>query len=72
MESTCHALLRTAGAGLLSAARAADTVRPDVSADDLLDVVNAVSLLKQDDGPAASHLLVVVLDSIAPAAPAAR
>ena len=63
--STCYALLRTAAATLLSAASAAGAVRADISADDLLDVVNAVSLTRQDDGPAARHLLALILDGIA-------
>ncbi|SDQ62977.1 TetR/AcrR family transcriptional regulator [Quadrisphaera sp. DSM 44207] len=63
---TCHAMVSDAGGQLLEAARAAGAVRPDVSLDDLLALVNAISLVAErsaDEG-AAVRLLDVAIDGM--------
>ena len=69
-QSACYAALRAAGAVLLSSATAAGGTRPGVTVDDLLDLVNAVSLVKEGDGPAASHLFTLVQHGITARPPA--
>jgi hypothetical protein len=51
---TCHAMIVAAGDGLLSAARQANAVRPDVAVVDLLKLASAISLAtEQEPGGAA-------------------
>jgi AcrR family transcriptional regulator len=64
--------LRSDGAAIVRRAQAAGVVRPDVDADDVLRLVNAIALATEEapDGPAlASRLLGVVLDGLRPRPP---
>ncbi|MBF6066109.1 TetR/AcrR family transcriptional regulator [Nocardia terpenica] len=66
-ETTCYTMIRTAGSTLLHAAVAADAVRPEVSIDDLLTLVNAISLATEHipgNAAEADRLLLLVIDGI--------
>ncbi|GIF20082.1 AcrR family transcriptional regulator [Actinoplanes tereljensis] len=65
-SSTCEFMLRDAGGALLRRAQEAGTVRPEVTMDDLLTMVNAVSLATED-GPHAERLVTLAIDGIHPA-----
>lgn len=71
----CYAMIADAGAELLRRAREADAVRPGVSIDDLLALVNAISLAAEH-GPGgaaeADRLLALAIDGIRPHAHASE
>jgi AcrR family transcriptional regulator len=72
---TCYAMLSHAGNELLRRAVDAGTVRPRVSIDDLLALVNAISLATEHapGGTAeADRLLILAIDGIRPSAPSNR
>ena len=72
-SDTCHAMLSDAGGELLHRAQEAGTVRPEVSIVDLLTLVNAISLVTEQDagGTAeANRLLTFAIDGIS--SPASR
>ncbi|MFD9701165.1 TetR/AcrR family transcriptional regulator [Lentzea sp. NPDC059081] len=64
--SGCEVMLRDAGNDLMRLARQAGAVRDGVDIDDLLVLVNAVSLATRDAGDAA-RLAVLALEGIRPA-----
>lgn len=67
--TTCHAVLSAAGSELLHQAREAGAIRPEVSIVDLLTLVNAISLVTEQDpeGTAeADRLLTLAIDGIRP------
>jgi AcrR family transcriptional regulator len=59
----CEVMLRDAGAGLLRRAQESGAVRPEVAIDDLLMLVNAVSLVTED-GAAAARFITLAIDGI--------
>jgi hypothetical protein len=68
-HNVCAAMLADAGGPLLERAREVHAVRPSVSIDDLLTLVNAISLATEQGGggrPEAARLLALVLDGITP------
>ncbi|GAA0838092.1 hypothetical protein ACFQVD_09100 [Streptosporangium amethystogenes subsp. fukuiense] len=72
---SCHTMITNAGADLLARARHANAVRSDVSITDLLQLVNAISLVaeQEPDGTAqADRLLSLALTGINPAQEAAK
>jgi AcrR family transcriptional regulator len=64
-DSSCEVMLKDAGGALLRRAQAAGDVRPQVAVDDLLMLVNAVSLATED-GDEAERLVTLALDGIHP------
>lgn len=68
-DACCYAVIANAGDELLRRAREADAVRPGVSIDDLLALVNAISLAAEH-GPGgtaeADRLLALAIDGIRP------
>ncbi|WP_432825562.1 TetR/AcrR family transcriptional regulator [Dactylosporangium sp. CA-092794] len=65
--STCYAMLAAAGSDLLDTAVRAGMVRPQVAIDDLLTLVNAISLVteRHPQGPAeADRLLELMIEGI--------
>ncbi|MFF4418288.1 TetR/AcrR family transcriptional regulator [Streptosporangium sp. NPDC001559] len=69
---TCHRKISGAGEELLTRARRAGAVRPEVSIDDLLTLVNAISAATErhaDASAATDRLLLLALDGIRPPAP---
>lgn len=70
LGATCHTMIKNAGEDLLTRAREANAVRPDVSITDLLKLVNAISLAteQEPDGAAqADRLLTLALTGVRPA-----
>ncbi|MGN9846319.1 TetR/AcrR family transcriptional regulator [Nonomuraea sp. H19] len=70
LGDTCHTMIVNAGEDLLTRARQASAVRPDVSIRDLLKLVNAISLAaeQEPDGVAeADRLLNLALAGVRPA-----
>ncbi|MBL7502719.1 TetR/AcrR family transcriptional regulator [Frankia sp. CNm7] len=68
-DTTCHALVVSAGDALLANARRAGAVRPDVAIIDLLKLANAVGLATEQeaDGAAeAERLLMLSIDGVRP------
>jgi AcrR family transcriptional regulator len=69
--NVCHLMITEAGRELLDRARATGAVRPDVSIDDLLTLVTAISMAFEhrpgDSGSEADRLLVLAIDGIRPA-----
>ena len=65
-EDTCDGMLREAGAGLLNRAIGADAVREDVLIDDLLTLVNAISLVTEADPASADRLVRLAAGGLAP------
>lgn len=66
---TCHGKVSDAGEELLSRARQAGAVRPDVSVGDLLTLVNALSLATErhaDPCAETDRLLLLALEGIGP------
>ncbi|MEV4183694.1 TetR/AcrR family transcriptional regulator [Streptosporangium canum] len=63
---TCHAVMREATVVLVDRALAAAAVRPEVSSDDLLALVEAVAQATEGDPLAALRLLRLALDGIRP------
>ncbi|QIS18302.1 TetR/AcrR family transcriptional regulator [Nocardia terpenica] len=66
-DTACYTMIRTAGADLLRDAIAAGTVRPEITIDDLLTLLNAISLATEhipDNAPEADRLLVLVVEGI--------
>lgn len=57
----CHAMIRDATTVLVNRAQTVAAVRPEVSADDLLTLVTAVSLVTEGDASAARRLLDLAL-----------
>ncbi|PXY19702.1 TetR family transcriptional regulator [Prauserella muralis] len=57
----CHAVIRDATTVLVNRAHTAAAIRPEVSADDLLTLVTAVSLVAEGDASTARRLLDVAL-----------
>jgi AcrR family transcriptional regulator len=66
----CHELISEAGGELLETARRAGAVRPQVSIEDLLTLVNAISLATEHTGDPdeATRLLDIAIDGIHPRA----
>jgi AcrR family transcriptional regulator len=67
LGATCHAMITAAGDTLLSRARAAELVRPEITVAPLLKLVSAISLAveHEPDGPAeAERLLTLAIDGI--------
>ncbi|GIM96151.1 TetR/AcrR family transcriptional regulator [Paractinoplanes toevensis] len=64
-SSSCEFMLHDAGSMLLRRARDAGAARPEVSMDDLLTMVNAVSLATED-GPYAARLVTLAIEGIHP------
>ncbi|MFH8747934.1 TetR/AcrR family transcriptional regulator [Streptomyces rimosus] len=67
-NESCRAAITAAAAELLHRAQQAGTVRPDVRAEDLLALVNAISLVTEhhDDDARANRLLDIAIDGIRP------
>ncbi|CAM5332138.1 MULTISPECIES: TetR/AcrR family transcriptional regulator [Streptomyces] len=67
-NESCRAAITAAAAELLHRAQQAGTVRPDVRAEDLLALVNAISLVTEqhDDDAQANRLLDIAIDGIRP------
>ncbi len=71
---TCRRMLADAGGELFARAGAAGAVHPDVSIDDLLTLVNAISLVTEqhpDSTAEADRLLTLALDGVRPRTQAA-
>ncbi|MBB5908001.1 TetR/AcrR family transcriptional regulator [Actinoalloteichus hymeniacidonis] len=72
-DSSCHSMLHDAGDRLLRRAREAGQVRPEVSIDDLLTLVNAISLVTEANSAAivvddeADRLFAIAVEGIRPA-----
>jgi AcrR family transcriptional regulator len=69
LGATCHMMIMDAGGELLTRARKAHTVRPDVAITDLLKLVSAISLAaeQEPDGAAeADRLLALAIDGVHP------
>lgn len=69
LGGTCHEMVINAGEQLLTRARAASAVRPEIAIIHLLKLVNAISLATEHepDGPAeADRLLAIVIDGVHP------
>ncbi|MFG2873604.1 TetR/AcrR family transcriptional regulator [Streptomyces sp. NPDC048337] len=67
LGETCHDMITAAGDALLSRARGAGAVRPDVTTPRLLKLVGAIALATEQDadGPAeADHLLAIAIDGV--------
>jgi AcrR family transcriptional regulator len=67
--NSCEAMLHDAGGVLLRLAQDAGAVRPQVTMDDLLTMVNAVSLATED-GTNAARLVTLAIEGIHPKAAA--
>ncbi|SFJ83493.1 TetR/AcrR family transcriptional regulator [Amycolatopsis sacchari] len=63
---TCHTIIRDATTDLVNRARTAAAVRPEVSPDDLLTLVTAVSLATEGDAATARRLLGLALVGVLP------
>lgn len=63
---TCHVVMREATAVLVERALSVAAVRPGLSPEDLLTLVEAVSLVTEDDPTAARRLLHLALDGVRP------
>jgi AcrR family transcriptional regulator len=69
LGETCHAMITAAGDELLTRARRAHAVRPDVTVIELLKLVSAISLAgeREPDGAAgADRLLALAIDGVRP------
>jgi len=69
LGETCHAMIVNAGDGLLTRARNAHAVRPDVTVTRLLRLVSAICLAteREPDGAAeADQLLLLAIDGVRP------
>ncbi|MEV0415261.1 helix-turn-helix domain-containing protein [Streptomyces sp. NPDC050448] len=67
LGSTCHAMIVSAGDQLLTRAREAHAVRPEVTITQLLKLVGAIALAteQEPDGPAeADRLLALAIDGV--------
>ncbi|WP_345200070.1 helix-turn-helix domain-containing protein [Streptomyces lavendulae] len=64
-ESDCHQLILNAAASLLARAQDQGTVRADLTAGDLVQLVTglALSTVREEDADAAQRLLALVLDA---------
>jgi AcrR family transcriptional regulator len=62
----CHAVIRGATADLVHRAHTVAVIRPEVSPDDLLALVTAVSLATEGDVPSARRLLNLALVGVLP------
>ena len=73
-DDSCEAKIATAGGELLERARTAGAVRPDLRIDDLLALVNAISLATEHrpDTDEADRLLDVAINGIHPHRDAGR
>ncbi|MFE1906712.1 TetR/AcrR family transcriptional regulator [Streptomyces gardneri] len=62
LGETCHDMITSAGDALLTRARAADAVRPEVTITRLLKLVGAIALATEQDpdGPAEAELLLAI------------
>ncbi|MEU1377401.1 helix-turn-helix domain-containing protein [Streptomyces triculaminicus] len=62
LGETCHEMITKAGDALLARARAAGTVRPDITITQLLKLVGAIALATEQDadGPAEAGLLLAI------------
>ncbi|GIJ35847.1 TetR/AcrR family transcriptional regulator [Micromonospora sediminimaris] len=65
-SQTCHSVVREATADLLGRAHHLATVRPDVSPDDLIALVQAIAQATEGDPPRAVRLLRLALDGVRP------
>lgn len=65
-DDTCHAVVREATVMLVNRASEAAAIRPEVSPDDLLTLVEAVTQATEGDPPTALRLLSLALDGIRP------
>lgn len=65
-DDTCHAVVREATVMLVDRASEAAAIRPEVSPDDLLTLVEAVTQATEGDPPTALRLLSLALDGIRP------
>lgn len=66
-SENCYAMIRTAAAQLLRRAQDAGVVRPDVAVDDLLTLMNAISLVTEQDDQGsteADRLIKLVISGI--------
>jgi AcrR family transcriptional regulator len=70
--SDCHERIRTAGDRLLRSARNQGSVRENVKIDDLLKLVNAISLASERETAQADRLLDLALTGVMRAAAPAR
>ncbi|TMR93021.1 TetR/AcrR family transcriptional regulator [Nonomuraea basaltis] len=69
LGSTCHNMIIDAGENLLTRARTAGAVRPEIAITQLLKLVSAISLAteQEPDGPAeADRLLAIAIDGVRP------
>ncbi|MEV4001646.1 helix-turn-helix domain-containing protein [Actinomadura sp. NPDC049753] len=67
LGGSCHDMILRAGERLLARARAADAVRPEITALQLLKLVGAISLASERDadGPSeADHLLAIAIEGV--------
>jgi len=62
----CHDVIRSTAAGLLDHAQRAGTARPDLSPDDLVQLVVGIALAtaRRDDADQAGRLLTLALDAV--------
>jgi AcrR family transcriptional regulator len=68
-DASCYQLVSAAGAGLLERAQRSDAIRPDVTIDDLMTIVNSLSLASSDgeaDRRTVDRLLRIALEGIGP------
>jgi AcrR family transcriptional regulator len=65
-SETCHAVMREATTALVDRALSVAAVRPGLCPQDLLSLTEAVSLVTEDDPPAARRLLHLALDGVRP------
>jgi AcrR family transcriptional regulator len=69
LGTTCHTMIIDAGGELLTRARQAHAVRPDVAITDLLKLVSAISLAAEQETAGAAEtdrLLTLALDGVRP------
>jgi len=67
LGSSCHHMISTAGQRLLVRAAREHAVRPDLAVDDLLRLVNAISLATEQEANRADHadrLLAIVVNGL--------
>jgi AcrR family transcriptional regulator len=63
---TCHALVRDATTDLVNRAHTVSAIRPEVSPDDLITLVMAISLATEGDLPTARRLVGLALVGVLP------
>jgi hypothetical protein len=69
LGTTCHTMIIDSGGELLTRARQAHAVRPDVAIADLLKLVSAISLATEQETAGAAEtdrLLTLALDGVRP------